>query len=64
MEHIKLIDTEHCDEPRVLALVSVANEDTLQIQIEQDGGDAYIDIYLEEAILLRDKLNEFISEKE
>jgi hypothetical protein len=70
MEHIKLIDTEYDGEPKVLALVAPRLQftggpaNTIQMQIEFDGQEAYTELWLHEAILLRDKLNEWILEKE
>ena len=70
MDYTKIIDTEYNDEPKVVALVAPrltftgGPANTIQIAIEQDGQDAYIDLWLSEAILLRDKLNEWILEKE
>lgn len=70
MDYTKIIDTDYNDEPKVVALVAPKLKftggpaNTIQLSIEQDGQDAYIDLWLSEAILLRDKLNEWISEKE
>jgi hypothetical protein len=70
MDYTKLIDAEHNDEPKTLAVIAPllkfnnAPANTLQMQIEQDGQEAYINLWLTEAILLRDKLSEWISDKE
>lgn len=70
MEYTKLIDTEFNEEPKVLAVTAPelkftkAPANTIQLQIEQDGQDAYINLWLSEAILLRDKLDEWIKIKE
>ncbi|ELY1979211.1 hypothetical protein ABF179_002403 [Flavobacterium psychrophilum] len=69
MDYTKIIDTEWNDEPKVLALVAPkltftnGPANTIQLSIEQDSQDAYIDLWLSEAILLRDKLSEWISKR-
>ncbi|MBC5835796.1 hypothetical protein G6N05_05300 [Flavobacterium sp. F372] len=66
----KIIDIECDGNPKVLTLISPKLEltnapaNTIQMSIEQDGQDAYIDLDLSESILLRDKISEWIKDKE
>jgi hypothetical protein len=66
----KIIDLECFGNPKVLTLISPKLEltdapaNTIEMNIEQDGQDASIDLYLSEAILLRDKLSQWIKDKE
>lgn len=66
----RLIDKEYIGNPKVLTLISPKLEltnapaNTIELFVEQDGQDASIDLYLSEAILLRDKLSEWITDKE
>ncbi len=70
MEYIKLIDTEYNDDPKVLELIAPkltftgGPANTIQLTVEQDSQFAYIDLWLSEAILLRDKLSEWIKIKD
>lgn len=69
MDYIKIIETDYNGEPKSVALCapkltfSGGPANTIQLSIEQDGQDAYVDLWLNEAILLRDKLNEWLEEK-
>lgn len=56
--HVIIVNDEHEDEPRVLA---VNTSKGIQIQIEQDGNDAFIDLTEEEAINLVATLNDAIN---
>jgi len=47
---------------RRLAIVDGFSND-LQIQIEAEGSDHYIDLWKDEVVKLRDRLNEWIKEK-
>ena len=59
MDYTKIIDTEYNDEPKVVALVAPrltftgGPANTIQLSVEQDGQDAYVDLWLSEAILLK-----------
>jgi len=65
MAHFKLIDEDRDGDERMLALVSsewphgITTE--VQLQIAQDGNDAYIDLSIDEVKLLISNLNEFLS---
>lgn len=66
MKHYKIIDEEQNDEERTLALVATdfMNGEPipeLQLQVAQDGNDAYIDLTVDEVEKLVLKLNEFLS---
>ena len=66
MKHYKIIDQEYNDEERKLAVVAlnfVTAEpiDKLQLQVAQDGSDAYIDLSVDEVEKLVGKLNDFLS---
>lgn len=66
MKHFKIIDEEHNDEERTLAVVAtdfLSGEPIpeLQLQVAQDGNDAYINLSVDEVEGLVNKLNEFLS---
>ena len=66
MKHFKIIDEEHNDEERTLAVVAtdfLSGEPIpeLQLQVAQYGNDAYIDLSVDEVERLVNKLNEFLS---
>lgn len=66
MKHFKIIDEEHNDEERTLAVVATdffSGEPIpeLQLQVAQDGNDAFIDLSVYEVEKLVNKLNEFLS---
>lgn len=66
MKHYKIIEESHNDEERNLAVVATSfltgvPIPELQLQIAQDGNDAYIDLTVEEVEKLTLKLNEFLS---
>lgn len=69
MDYIKIIETDYNGEPKSVALCapkltfSGGPANTIQLSIEQDGQDAYIDLWPTEVTLLRDKLNEWLEEK-
>lgn len=66
MKHYKIIDEEQNDEERTLSVVATdfMNGEPipeLQLQIAQDGNDAYMDLDVDEVEKLVLKLNEFLS---
>lgn len=58
MKTIELIDEEFNDEPRLLRLVP--DDEDLQLQIESEGNNAYIDLVAEEAFSLQSRINEWL----
>jgi hypothetical protein len=67
MKYIEIIKEQIEDEERRLALVGEGFfgglSSKLQLQIEQNGNDAYIDLSIEETQALLLKLHEWLSEK-
>lgn len=57
--HVLINETD--DYQRILAVVTTSSEH-LQIQISQDGDDAFININPDEARVLRDKIDEYLNE--
>jgi len=62
MAVVKIVDTVEEDELKILDL-SFYSPSVVQVQIEQDGNDAYINLDKEEARKLVSELNKWIDSK-